>query len=54
MNIDKSATETLAMIRQAFLEENMSRSRLFESHARSGQTEKGESGEEAIHAQDFL
>jgi hypothetical protein len=44
--LGKNATGALAMIRQVFGEESMSRIRVFEWHARSGQIEKGETGEE--------
>jgi hypothetical protein len=45
-NLGKSATETLAMIRQAFGEESKSRTRVFEWYARFKADRKSETGEE--------
>jgi hypothetical protein len=50
----KSATETLAMIRQAFGEESMSRKRVFEWHSQfradiKKETAEGQSQEHAHH-----
>jgi hypothetical protein len=39
-NLGKSETGTLAIITQALREVSMSRTRVLEGHARSGQTEK--------------
>jgi hypothetical protein len=48
--------DTLTMIRQAVGEENMSRARVFEWHARFRQIEKGETreGQSQEHAHHFL
>jgi hypothetical protein len=47
----KNATETLAMIRQAFRKESVSRTRVLNGKLGSGQTEKGETGEQQSHKQ---
>jgi hypothetical protein len=47
-NLGKSVMENQAMIRQAFGEESMSRTRVFEWHIRFRNTEKGEKGEEKV------
>jgi hypothetical protein len=41
VNLGKNATETLAMIRQAFKEESLGRTLVFENELGSGQPEKG-------------
>jgi hypothetical protein len=50
VNLGKSATETLAMIRQVFGEESISRIRMFEWIIGSGQTERGETGEVHVNS----
>jgi hypothetical protein len=51
-NLGKSAMETLAMIRQAFGEESMSRIRVFEWHVRF-RADRGETCEELSQEHDL-
>jgi hypothetical protein len=50
VNLGRSATVTLAMIRQVFGEETISCIRVFEQMLGSGQTKKGEKGQ--VHSQE--